>query len=69
MLESYFRRWVHVSALVTLNQLRIENGRVILTECMFPTESELVELLERKDRGIKYRAYLADQRRKLEAKK
>ena len=61
MLKRYLNKWAHVSALLNLNQLRVEDGRVILTECTFPTEAELVELLERRERGKKYATYLRDQ--------
>ena len=44
--------------------LQIKDGKLVLKE-PFPTEAELVALLERRERGKKYGAYLRDQKFKL----
>ena len=44
--------------------LQVKDGKLVLEE-PFPTEAELVALLERRERGKKYGAYLRDQKHKL----
>ena len=66
-LERYENRWGHVLAMINpiTGSPKIEGGKIVLYDTTFPTESELVELLERRERGKKYAQYLAIQRHKL----
>lgn len=71
MFESYCHR---LSIISTRSQedamqvfggpLQVKDGKLVLKE-PFPTEAELVALLERRERGKKYGAYLRDQKHKL----
>ena len=49
---------------IFVGPLQVKDGKLVLEEPV-PTEAELVELLERRERGKKYAKYLRDQKRKL----